>query len=135
MREREVNLSAGEDFRFPDLSGLLEDVAAAPRNDERLSTVYFDSDDLRLARWGLSFRYRDGQGWMVKLPDGDSGVLLVRGEVVFQGSRRTPPPGAIDLVEGYLRHADLHPQARLRTPSPRGPAAGQPTKVGSGCRR
>ena len=73
MREREVKLSAGEDFRFPDLSGLLEGVAAAPRNDERLSTVYFDSDDLRLARWGLSFRYRDGQGWTVKLPEGESG--------------------------------------------------------------
>ena len=40
MREREVKLSAGEDFRFPDLSGLLEGVVAAPRNDERLSTVY-----------------------------------------------------------------------------------------------
>ena len=115
MKEREVKLSAGEQFQLPDLSGLLDGVAATPRKDERLSTVYVDSDDFRLARWGLSFRYRAGQGWTVKLPGEDSGALLVRDEVVFQGSPRTPPPEAVDLVKGYLRRAELRPQVRLRT--------------------
>jgi CHAD domain-containing protein len=115
MNEREVKLSADGDFQLPDLNGLLDGVAASPRKDERLSTVYFDSDDLRLARWGLSFRYRDGQGWTVKLPGEDSGMLLVRDEVVFEGAPRTPPPGAVDLVKAYLRHAELRPQVRLRT--------------------
>lgn len=115
MREREVKLSAGEDFQLPELSGLLEGVAATPREDERLSTVYFDSADFRLARWRLSFRYRDGQGWTVKLPGEESGVLLVRHEVDFQGGPRTPPPAAVDLVKGYLRRAELCPQVRVRT--------------------
>jgi CHAD domain-containing protein len=115
MNEREVKLSAGEDFEFPDLAGLQEGVVEAPRPDERLSTVYFDSDDLRLGRWGLSFRYREGQGWIVKLPAGDAGGLLVRGEVVFDGRPGTPPAAAVDLVKGYLRHAELRPRVRLRT--------------------
>ena len=116
MREREVKLSAGEDFRFPDLSGLSEDVVAAPRNDERLSTVYFDSDDLRLARWGAE----------LPLPRraGLDGEAAGRGPRRAARPRRGRLPGqptdaaagrAIDLVKGYLRHADLHPQARLRT--------------------
>jgi hypothetical protein len=70
MKEREVKLSAGEDFEVPDLSGLGDGVLPTPRPDQRLSTVYFDSDDLRLARWDLSFRYREGQprfGGQVKL--------------------------------------------------------------------
>ena len=71
------------------------------RKDERLSGVYFDSDDLRLARWGAELLLPRRAGLDVKLPGGDCGVLLVRGEVVVQGSRRTPPLGAIDLVNGY----------------------------------
>lgn len=115
MREREVKLSAGEEFQLPDLSGLLDGVATTPRKEERLSTVYLDSDQFRLARWGVSFRFRAGQGWTVKLPSEDSGALLVRDELVFQGSPQRPPPAAVDLVTGYLRKAELRPQVRLRT--------------------
>ena len=115
MKEREVKLSAGEDFELPDLSGLGDGVLPTPRPDQRLSTVYFDSDDLRLARWDLSFRYREGQGWTVKLPGGDAGGLLVRDEIVFEGRAGTPPAAAVDLVRGYLRHTELRPQVRLRT--------------------
>jgi len=34
---------------------------ATPRGEERLSTIYFDTDDLRLARWGLSFATATGR--------------------------------------------------------------------------
>jgi hypothetical protein len=51
----------------------------------------------------------------VKLPDKDSGAPLVRDEVVFDGSSTTPPLGAVDLVQGYLRRAELVPKVRLRT--------------------
>ena len=115
MKEREVKLSAGEEFQLPELGGLLDGVIAAPRTEQRLSTVYFDSDDFRLARWGLSFRYRAGEGWTVKLPGEDAGALLVRDEVVFEGGSRTPPTGAVDLVRCYVRRAELRPQVRLRT--------------------
>jgi inorganic triphosphatase YgiF len=78
MKEREVKLGAPERFQLPDLGELRDGAVAAPRTEQRLSTVYFDTDDFRLARWGLSFRYRAGDGWTVKLPDEDSGALLAR---------------------------------------------------------
>ncbi len=115
MLEHEVKLSAGEEFQLPDLSGLMDGVTAAERPDERLSTVYVDSDDFRLARWDVSFRHRAGQGWTVKLPGEHTGALLVREEIVFEGSSRQPPPAGVDLVRGYLRGAELRPQVRLRT--------------------
>ena len=115
MREREVKLSADAKFDLPDLTGLGGEVLPAPCPDQELSTVYFDSEDLRLARWGLSFRYREGQGWTVKLPSEGTGMLLVRDEIVFDASSGAPPPAAVDLVRGYLRHAELTTQVQLRT--------------------
>jgi hypothetical protein len=94
MKEREVKLSAGEGFELPDLSGM-HGAVASPRAEHVLSTVYLDSDDLRLARWGLSFRHRAGQGWTVKLPGDAAGVLLVRDEVVFKGKAGTAPAAAV----------------------------------------
>ncbi len=113
--EREVKLGADADFLFPDLAGAWKHAATVSRPAEQLSTVYLDSDDLRLARWDVSLRYRDGQGWTVKLPGGTSGSLLVRQEVVFEGSGQRPPPAAVDLLSGYLRGAGLRPQVRLST--------------------
>jgi CHAD domain-containing protein len=114
MKEREVKLAAPERFELPGLGGLREGVVV-PHKQQRLSTVYFDTDDFRLARWSLSFRYRAGQGWTVKLPGEGSGALLIRDEVVFEGSPATPPRGAVDLVKGYVRRAELVPKVRLRT--------------------
>jgi CHAD domain-containing protein len=113
--EREVKLGADTDLQLPDLAGTWQGVAATSRPDEQLSTVYLDSDDLRLARWDVNLRYGDGQGWTVKLPRGGSGPLLVRDEVVFEGSAERPPPDAVDLVSGYLRGAALRPQVSLST--------------------
>jgi CHAD domain-containing protein len=115
MDEKEVKLSAEQGFELPDLSRVWDAVTSTPRADEHLSTVYLDSEDLRLARWGLSFRYRDGQGWTVKLPTEESGPLLVRDELVFQGTPETPPAEAVDLVSGYLRGAELRPRVHLST--------------------
>jgi CHAD domain-containing protein len=115
MREREIKLSAGPDFQLPDLNDPGHEVSATARADEQLSTVYFDSDDHRLAGWGLSLRYRDGQGWTLKLPGEGSGALLERDEIVFHSDPATPPPAAVDLIKAYLRHAELRPQVRLST--------------------
>jgi len=112
--ERELKLSAGEAFELNDFSGL-DSVVATPRPEQRLSTVYFDSDDLRLARWGLSLRYRAGRGWTLKLPVANGGPAIVREELVFEGDPERPPAAAVDLVAGYLRRAELRPQVRLQT--------------------
>ena len=116
-REREVKLAASAAFRIPSLDGLGDDVLTIPHDAERLQTVYFDTPDFRLARWGVSLRHREGQGWTTKLPAEDgSGNLLIRGEFTFPGDEATTPPDeAVDLIRAYVRTATLRPVVRLRT--------------------
>ena len=113
--EREVKLSAPPTFRMPWLDGIADGVSALPRETERLKTTYVDTDDYRLARWGVSLRHRAGQGWTTKLPAETSGPLLVRGEYTVPGDEGVPPLESVDLVRAYVRTAELRPVARLRT--------------------
>jgi CHAD domain-containing protein len=116
-REREAKLAASAAFRMPSLDGLGDDVLIIPHDAERLQTVYFDTPDLRLARWGVSLRHREGQGWTTKLPAEDGGGdLLIRGEFTFPGEdTANPPDEAVDLIRAYVRTAPLRPVVRLRT--------------------
>src|SRR6266849_5787113 len=68
MLEREGKLGAGPAFHLPDLNGVIDGVTVTPPEAVRLETVYYDTPDLRLARWGVSLRYRAGEGWTLKLP-------------------------------------------------------------------
>ncbi len=120
MVEREVKLGAGPAFRLPDLAGVIEGVDVAPVETVRMDTVYYDTPDLRLARWGVSLRWRNGEGWTLKLAPppaapGHPAVLLERDELNFQGSPRKPPPGALEMIRAYVRRAELAPVARLST--------------------
>src|SRR6202158_4489446 len=120
MLESEVNLGAGPAFHLPDLNGVLEGVAVTPPEAVRLETVYYDTPDLRLARWGVSLRHRAGEGWTLKLPPATAagspqGALLERDELVFQGSAKKPPQAAVDIVRAYVRKAELVAVARLST--------------------
>jgi CHAD domain-containing protein len=81
-----------------------------------METVYYDTADLRLARWGVSLRHRAGEGWTLKLPPkGASGQLLERDELTFQGGAKKPPEAAVAIVRAYVRRAELVPVARLST--------------------
>jgi len=118
--EREVKLGAGPAFHLPDLSGVLDGVAVTPPEAVRLETVYYDTPDLRLARWGVSLRYRAGEGWTLKLPPAatpgpQQGKLLERDELTFQGGSKKPPEAAVEIVRAYVRKAELGPVARLST--------------------
>ena len=115
--EREVKLAASPAFRMPSLDELGDDILTIPCDPERLETVYFDTGDFRLARWGVSLRHREGQGWTTKLPPQDEGNdLLVRGEFTFPGDNSSAPPDeAVDLIRAYVRTAVLRPVVRLRT--------------------
>lgn len=114
-REREAKLSAAPAFRMPSFADLGPDVAARTLPPQRLETTYLDTDDVRLARWGVSLRHRAGQGWTVKLPNEGSGSLIVRPELVFPGGADDPPAAAVDLVRAFARTGDLRPVVRLRT--------------------
>jgi CHAD domain-containing protein len=115
MKEREAKLAAPPGFDLPPLGGPEDGYAAEPLATRRLSTTYYDTPDLRLARWGASLRYRPGEGWTVKLPEGEHGVLLVRAEHVFGGDGRRPPAEALALVRPFVRTAQLSPAVRMRT--------------------
>src|SRR5204863_7583202 len=115
MLEREVKLGAGPAFHLPDLAGVIEGVAVAPPETVRMETVYYDTPDLRLARWGVSLRRRAGEGWTLKLSPSKSGSILERDELTFEGSGKKPPEAALEVVRAYVRKAELVPVARLST--------------------
>lgn len=115
-----MKLGAGPAFHLPDLNGVVEGVAVTTPEAVRMETVYYDTPDLRLARWGVSLRHRAGEGWTLKLaprapvgkPQGD---LLERDELTFEGGSKKPPEAAVALVRAYVRKAELVPVARLST--------------------
>ena len=114
--EREVKLAASPAFRMPSLDELGDDVLVIRHDPERLHTSYFDTTDFRLARWGVSLRHRQGQGWTTKLPPQGEGDILVRGELTFPGDEATSPPDeAIEPIRAYVRTATLRPVVRLQT--------------------
>jgi CHAD domain-containing protein len=121
MLEREVKLGAGPAFHLPDLNGVVDGASVTAPEAVRLETVYYDTADLRLARWGVSLRHRAGEGWTLKLPptrtssDGQNQTLLERDELTFHGGAKKPPPAAIAIVRAYVRNAELLPVARLST--------------------
>ena len=115
MLEREVKLGAGPAFHLPDLNGVVDGVTVTPPEVARLDTVYFDTSDLRLARWGLSLRHRAGEGWTLKLSPSTEQGLLERDELNFQGGTKKPPAAALALVRAYVRTSELVPVARLST--------------------
>src|SRR5690348_11375653 len=115
MREREVKLGAGPAFRLPDLSGVVDGVTVGEPETLRLETVYYDTSDLRLARWGVSLRRRAGEGWTLKLPPTTTDGLIERDELTFESNARKPPAAAVDVVRAYVRGSELVPVARLST--------------------
>jgi CHAD domain-containing protein len=107
--DRQVTLGASPTFHMPDFTGLAEGVVVGPEQEARLETTYYDTVDLRLARWGVSLSHHD-RHWTLAIPNGSG-----RGasELAFEGSTRRPPDEALVLVRAYLRGAALEPVARL----------------------
>ena len=108
VREREVKLAVQGPFELPDLSapGITADV----REPQELRTTYHDTPDLRLARWGCSLRFRQGEGWTVKLPTTSDGALLVREELTFDGG---PARSPTTRAASCWRISEATPSGRL----------------------
>ncbi len=122
MLEHELKFSPGPFFRVPDLNTLHPRLRADAVDTLRLQAVYYDTDDLRLARAGASLRYRNVEGWTVKLPvardarDARVAGALTRQELHVDGDPGDDPPeAAVDLVRALVRRAPLRPVARLNT--------------------
>lgn len=107
--DRRVTLGASPTFHMPDFTGIGEGVVPGPEQEARLETTYYDTVDLRLARWGVSLSHHDRR-WTLAIPNsGGRGVS----ELAFEGATRRPPDQAMALVRAYLRGAALEPVARL----------------------
>jgi CHAD domain-containing protein len=125
MLEKEVKLGAGPAFHLPSLEGVVEGAVVGQPEVLRLETVYHDTPDLRLARWGVSLRHRGGEGWTLKLapladphkPAGAAGTsgALERNELTYPGGPKKPPEAATAVVRAYIRNSTLVPVARLST--------------------
>ena len=110
-----MKLGAGPAFHLPDLNGIVDGLTVTPPEAVRLETVYYDTPDLRLARWGVSLRYRAGEGWTLKLSPTTEQGMLERDEITMAGGPNKPPATALALVRAYVRTSQLVPVARLST--------------------
>ena len=113
--EREVKLAVGPMFQLPDLSEVVPGATSQGESPLRFVASYYDTPDLRLARWGCSLRYRTGEGWSVKLPIDVSNGRFERDERSFEAGPGRPPEAAVDLVRAYVRTAPLRLAVRLQT--------------------
>jgi CHAD domain-containing protein len=113
-RERELKFTPGPSFRMPTFDDARDGCTADETGTVRLQAAYFDTADLRLARSGASLRFRNDEGWTVKLPV-SSDVALVRSELHLGGEPGDPPEAAVDLVQAIVRRESLALVARLNT--------------------
>lgn len=120
VRETERKYEITDGVELPEWAGLSGvDVLVGPE-EQRLEAVYFDTEDLRLARAGVTLRRRQGghdAGWHLKLPvrgEGDSRDEIRVGDARAL-RRRTPPTELVALVRAFTRGARLAPVAELMT--------------------
>jgi CHAD domain-containing protein len=86
----------------------------------RLSAVYFDTADLRLARHGVTLRRRTGgddAGWHLKVPAGGDSRTELRLPLDDDPAAATnaPPDELVDLTSGMARGAEIRPVVLLKT--------------------
>jgi CHAD domain-containing protein len=119
MRERELKLALPGRFSMPPLVVDEVPLDVEPLDPLTLRATYYDTLDLRLARHGVTLRYRTGDDsgptWTLKLPVASNGAGLVRDELHFEGVRREPPPEARAMVTAFARLEPLVAVATLRT--------------------
>ena len=115
--ERELKFEVEADFVLPDFGPR----AAAERREVVLTADYWDTDDLRLLRWGHSLRHRrasDGSedGWTLKLavPRG-SAKGASRDELDLAGPPDAVPSELQALVAAFVRRERLGLRATLVT--------------------
>ncbi|MFJ4628289.1 CHAD domain-containing protein [Streptomyces sp. NPDC088847] len=112
--ERKYDAPSADDTTWlPDLTGVGGIVSVVDQGIQDLDAVYYDTDDLRLARASATLRRRTGgtdAGWHLKLPlSGDSR------EEVHAPLSDTVPDALRDLALSRTRGADLGPVVRIRS--------------------
>ncbi|MDH3292781.1 MAG: CYTH and CHAD domain-containing protein [Acidimicrobiia bacterium] len=115
MFEREVKLAVDDTFVVPELDDVIPGADLGPVEERTISDTYYDTADLRLARWGCTLRFRDGDGWTVKIPLAGTGRVLRRSEITLGGPPDHPPPPVLALVRPLTRGEPVAEIARFTT--------------------
>lgn len=123
--EREVKLDAGPDFVLPDLAGAIDGATVTVVPPRHLVAAYYDTEDLRLARSGITVRYRTDRPagsrsrapgtWTVKLPAAAGLGQLARDEIDVTAPAGAIPAEVAALVRAHTRSAPLVKVAQLDT--------------------
>lgn len=114
QEERELKFVPAGDFDVAAAGDLGAGLTLEATGTKHQHASYYDTADLRLTRAGASLRFRDDDGWTVKVPGG-SDVALVRSELHVDGGPGDPPAAARDLVAALVRRAPLTLVAHLDT--------------------
>ncbi|HEV7207225.1 MAG TPA: CYTH and CHAD domain-containing protein [Mycobacteriales bacterium] len=117
--ESEVKLGVPALFSMPQLTDLdgPHPLRADPAGRLALKATYYDTEDLRLARSGVTLRYRTGEGrprWTLKLP-AESAAEGERQELSVSARPAAPPSELTALVTALVRSAPLSEVVRLTT--------------------
>ncbi len=116
VNETERKYAAPAGRVIPRLDSLPQVAGTSGPQEQVLEAEYFDTDDLRLLRNGITLRQRRGgsdPGWHLKLPLGGHTRREIR-RPLGRGGRRVPAELA-RLVRGLARGAELRPVARVNT--------------------
>ena len=113
-REVEMKYEAGPETVLPPLENLPRVASEAGPNELKLEAEYYDTEDLRLLRAGVTLR-RGGKdaGWHLKLPAGPQTRREIQAPLGRSG--RTVPAQLASLVRVYTRGEALAPVARIAT--------------------
>jgi len=111
--ERKYDITGAKTAQFDGVPGA---ASMSPPTEEVLDAVYYDTEDLRLIRGGVTLRQRSGgpdAGWHLKLPSGPDARDEVR--LPATGTGGPVPEELASLVRARTRGAPLAPIIRIRT--------------------
>ena len=138
VRETEQKYEVEGDVALPSFADLPQVATVSEPEQETLTAEYYDTDDLRLLKAGITLRRREGgsdEGWHLKLPDASAEtaektagasrrreirLTLDQGDRDRMDRRRKsggdPVPAELArLVRAHARDASLRPVARIET--------------------
>src|SRR5712671_6834986 len=113
--ETEIKYEAAPGAALPSFDELPQVARTEGAPEERLDAEYFDTDDLRLIRSGITLRRRTGggdAGWHLKLPLGGDSRSEIR---LPLGRARQVPAELAALVRAFTRGRPLRPVAQIST--------------------
>ena len=130
VNETDAKYDAPAGAGLPSMDRLPQVAAASRPEQQRLDAEYYDTDNLRLLRAGITLRQRSGgndAGWHLKLPLGHGTRREIRRPL--NGDSRSVPGELASLVRAHTRGAPMRPVARLTTIRQRLPKPEEPPQL------